>query len=42
MKKRFKLSGRHSRKMFSRNADKTHRKNVPAPRRLPMRGGIRL
>jgi len=41
MKKRFKMSGRSSRKSFSRNAG-THSKNVPSPRRLPMRGGIRL
>lgn len=42
MKKRFKMSGRSSKKMFSRTADRTHAKNVPSPRRLPMRGGIRL
>lgn len=42
MAKRFKLSGRQSRKMFSRGASKTHSKNMPAPRRVPMRGGIRL
>lgn len=42
MAKRHKIGMHKSKKMFSRNADKTHRKNVPAPRRLPMRGGIRL
>lgn len=41
-KKRFKLRPRQSKVMFSRNARKTHYKNVPPPRRLPMRGGIRL
>lgn len=29
-----------SKKLFARTADHTHRKNMP--RRLPMRGGIRL
>nr|QJB20879.1 MAG: hypothetical protein [Microvirus sp.] len=42
MKKRVKLPMRRSKKMFTRNADKTHRKNVPMPRKVPMRGGIRL
>lgn len=42
MAKRFKLSGSKSRKMFSCNAAKVHSKNVPSPRRMPMRGGIRL
>ena len=42
MKKRFKLSGKKSRKMFSRNANKTQRRNLPAPRKMPMRGGIRM
>lgn len=42
MKKRFKMSGKHSRKSFSKHADKTHVKNVAAPRGMPMRGGIRL
>lgn len=40
MKKRFKLSPRKSRKMFSRNASRTHRFNMP-PKGIPMRGGIR-
>lgn len=42
MKKRIKLSSGKSKKMFSRHADKTHKKNMPMPRRQPMRGGIRL
>jgi len=42
MPKRFKIGARKSKRMFSRNADRTHSKNVPSPRRLPMRGGIRL
>lgn len=42
MAKRFKMSGRSSRQMFSKGASKTHFKNVPSPRRQPMRGGIRL
>lgn len=41
MMKRRKLHGRHSRRMFTKHASKTHKRNVP-PRRLPMRGGIRL
>lgn len=42
MAKRFKVPGGKSRKMFSKSASRTHQKNVPAPRRVPMRGGIRL
>lgn len=42
MKKRFKLSGKKSKKMFSKGASKTHRRNLPAPRKMPMRGGIRM
>lgn len=42
MAKRFKLAARKSRKMFARTADRTHAKNMPAPRRMPMRGGIRM
>lgn len=38
--KRHKMSGKHSRKLFKRTADHTHKKNMP--RRIPMRGGIRL
>lgn len=37
--KRTKLSRKGSRRMFSKGADRTHRKNID-PR--PMRGGIRL
>lgn len=39
MKRRQKLSGKRSRKMFKKGASRTHEKNV---RRSPMRGGIRL
>lgn len=42
MKKRFKLSKGHSKRMFSHHADMTHRRNMSAPNRMPMRGGIRL
>ena len=42
MKKRFKLSAKKSKRMFSKSADRTHSRNLPAPRRQPMRGGIRL
>jgi len=38
--KRHKLSPRKSKKMFSKRADLTHKKNMP--KRQPMRGGIRL
>jgi len=41
-KHRVKLSAGKSRRMFSKTAGYTHRKNVPSPRRMPMRGGIRL
>ncbi|UDN67739.1 hypothetical protein [robinz microvirus RP_105] len=37
---RSKMSSKHSKRSFSKHADLTHRKNMP--RRLPMRGGIRL
>ena len=37
-KKRMKLGKRRSKKMFSKHARKTHKRNV----RAPMRGGIRL
>lgn len=40
--KRHKLSSGKSKRMFSKHADRTHKKNMPAPRRSPMRGGIRL
>lgn len=42
MKFRKKIPAKKSKKMFSKGASKTHRKNVPAPRKVPMRGGIRL
>lgn len=39
MKKRMKLSKRKSKRLFSKTASRTHRKNIPI---MPMRGGIRL
>lgn len=42
MKKRFKLDKHHSKRMFSKNADLTHKRNMPSPRGMPMRGGIRM
>jgi len=39
MKKRYKLSKKSSRKLFSKTASRTHRRNVHSN---PMRGGIRL
>lgn len=42
MAKRYRIPGGKSKRMFSRTADATHKKNMPAPRRFPMRGGIRL
>lgn len=39
MKRRFKISNRSSKKLFSRTASRTHRRNVSGN---PMRGGIRL
>lgn len=38
--RRHKMHGKESRKLFKRTAGHTHKKNMP--RRLPMRGGIRL
>lgn len=38
--RRHKMGKRHSRKLFSRTASRTHKRNMPT--RLPMRGGIRL
>lgn len=38
--KRHKIAARKSKKSFSKNADRIHKKNMP--KRLPMRGGIRL
>lgn len=40
--KRHKMNYGKSKRSFSHHANKTHRKNMPAPRRMPMRGGIRL
>lgn len=40
MKRRHKLSKRFSKKMFTRTADGTHRRNFMHTN--PMRGGIRL
>lgn len=44
MSKRFKMSKGHSKRVFSKHADLTHRKNMQSPgsRGNPMRGGIRL
>lgn len=39
---RNKIGSRSSKRMFSKHADKVHKKNLPVPRRNPMRGGIRL
>lgn len=39
MRKRFKMSAKHSRRNFTSNATKTHKFNVAG---APMRGGIRL
>ena len=39
MRKRHKMSKRSSRRVFSKSAGKTHRRNVHSS---PMRGGIRL
>jgi len=40
MGKRYKLSSGHSKRMFTRNAVKVHRRNLVSSN--PMRGGIRL
>lgn len=40
MPKRYKMSGHNSRRYFTKTASHTHAKNMP--RRMPMRGGIRL
>jgi len=42
MAKRFKMSRGKSKRHFSKHASKTHKRNVPAPRSMPMRGGLRL
>lgn len=39
--KRHKLSRRKSRKMFTRNAKRVHKKNVRTGGLMAMRGGIR-
>lgn len=39
MRKRHKLGRRHSRRVFSKSAGRTHRRNVHVH---PMRGGIRF
>lgn len=39
MRKRHKLKKKHSKKMFTKHAKRTHGRNVHA---TPMRGGIRL
>lgn len=38
--RRHKIGSGKSKSMFSRNADRTHKRNMP--KRIPMRGGIRL
>lgn len=40
MHKRHKISRPASKRHFSKHASRTHKRNVP--RRLPMRGGIRM
>lgn len=42
MAKRHKMSKRASKRSFTRNAMKTHKKNLAPPSGNPMRGGIRL
>ncbi|WNK14600.1 MAG: hypothetical protein [Microvirus sp.] len=39
MARRHKMNKRHSKRLFSRTAARTHKRNVPSN---PMRGGIRL
>jgi len=39
--KRHKMGGKSSKKLFSRTASMTHKKNLPGARTV-MRGGIRL
>lgn len=41
MGRRFKMGRRRSRKLFSRTASLTHRKNVVQGGQMAMRGGIR-
>lgn len=40
MAKRHRIPHKRSKRMFSKHAAKTHKRNVPP--RIPMRGGIRL
>lgn len=40
-RRRFKMSRRHSRKSFSRGANRLHRKNVSSVSRYIARGGVR-
>lgn len=42
MPKRMHLKRGHSKRMFSKHADMTHKRNLSQPRKVPMRGGIRL
>ena len=42
MKKRYKMSRRKSRKMFSKGASRTHKFNTHNAPQYVMRGGIRL
>lgn len=43
MKKRSHIPARRSKRSFTKHASKTHYKNVaPGPKKMPMRGGIRL
>lgn len=42
MSKRFKVAPRRDRRSFSRNADKSHVRNMPSGSHYAMRGGIRL
>lgn len=41
MAKRRRMSRGASRRNFTRHGTKTHRRNLP-PRKMPMRGGIRM
>lgn len=40
--KRHSMSKGHSKKLFSKTASKTHRRNITPGARTVMRGGIRL
>lgn len=40
MAKRSKIAPRKSKHMFTKHASKVHKRNIP--KRVPMRGGIRL